>query len=239
MSKQVDRRNFIKYSALAGVSAFATLATACNDGEAEETGSEVQDDFPVDEKMGILMDNSLCVECQACRVACQNENELPVEQALISFKSKEVGSYPDVKYHFSRHSCMHCEDAVCKDGCPVDALSKTEQGFTTLDFESCIGCGMCEQSCPYGVPSIFEEKMYKCDACQHLVTVGESPACVSTCAANAIKYGTYDDLVKAAQQRVETLQERYPEASLYGLEEQDGLSLLLILKTEASKLELI
>lgn len=224
---EMNRRNFLKTSAVAGSAAVVLGGCA-----GVQTG-----EAPQAPRMALLMDNSLCVNCQACRLACQNENSLPVVQKYIRFDYLERGEFPNVEHLVNRHSCQHCADAPCVDVCPVDALYKGEGGFTYTDFETCIGCQLCLGACPFEVPTFGTDpetgawKMYKCNACKHLVTQGGTPACATTCLANAVQYGTWDEMVAKAEDRVAELKETYPEANLYGTTQQDGLGLLIVLRT--------
>lgn len=38
----------------------------------------------------------------------------------------------------------------CEEVCPVDAISKNEEGKTVIDFDKCVSCGQCMISCPFG-----------------------------------------------------------------------------------------
>lgn len=38
----------------------------------------------------------------------------------------------------------------CEDACPVDAISKNEEGIEQIDEEKCINCGKCLIACPFG-----------------------------------------------------------------------------------------
>ena len=38
----------------------------------------------------------------------------------------------------------------CENACPVDAISKDEQGHARIDFKKCITCGKCVSACPFG-----------------------------------------------------------------------------------------
>ncbi len=224
--KKFDRRKFLGGSALLGAAAaFSTLP-----------GSKAIAENIPEGKKSILMDNSLCIECQACRVACQNENEIEEEYSFIKFNSLEKGEYPDVDYYLSRHSCMHCPDSPCIDHCPVDALYKGHGEFTTLKVEDCIACGQCLEICPFDVPEIGEERMYKCDACQHLLEEGKEPACVNTCIAYALDFGDFDVMLEKGQERVEELKGDYPYAGLYA---DYNFGLLLILTAPPEDLDLV
>ncbi len=234
---KISRRQFMKLSA-AG-SAAAAFLTAGREAPAREPGTQEARAANPDgnSRMALLMDNSLCVNCQSCRLACQNENNLPVSEKYIRFDYLDQGTFPDVKHHVNRHSCQHCADAPCVDVCPVDALYKGAEGFTHMDFETCIGCGACRAVCPFEVPVISTDpeteapKMYKCNACKHLLADGQKPACATTCITAAVDYGTWDEMLAKAEDRVRVLRQDYPDANVYGETQQDGLGLLLVLRT--------
>ncbi len=225
-----SRRDFLKKGA-AGV---ATLMAGFG-MKGQKVGAENLDAG----KKAILMDQSLCVECQSCRLACQRENDFPITAQSIKFKSIETGSYPDVEYNSTRWSCFHCNDAPCIDSCPVDALERQEGEMNVTDIEACIGCGACLNDCPYDVPEIIEGKMYKCNGCVHLIEDGENPACVSTCPTYAVEFGNQEEMAELGAERVEELEADGKEAYLYGLEAQDGLGLFLILRTAPEDFELV
>ena len=227
-----SRRDFFRNSAAAGLTALVSGA-AIADGKAFAEDN-------IEGKKAILMDNSLCIECQACRVACQNEYEVDIEYSFIKFNSIEKGEYPDVKYQLRRNSCMHCPDAPCIAVCPVDALSESEEGFTVIDAETCIACGRCLDICPYDVPEIGSERMYKCDLCQHRIKEGKVPTCVDTCISYALDYGDYEEMLEKGRARVEELKAKNPDANLYTAGYTEGdFGLLLILKTDPRELDLV
>lgn len=188
-------------------------------------------------RMAILMDTSLCVACYACRVSCQNQNSLSAEQTYISLNFQEKGTYPNVEYHLARKSCMHCADAPCESNCPLGAIYTNAQGFVNVE-EACIGCSFCVPSCPYNAPQIIEGKMRKCNGCESLTSQGLEPVCVSTCITNALQYGPADELIATANERLEKIKEKYPNANLYGVSEQGGLGMLLILRANPSEFQL-
>ena len=38
----------------------------------------------------------------------------------------------------------------CENACPVEAITKGEDGHAKIDFEKCISCGKCVSACPFG-----------------------------------------------------------------------------------------
>jgi len=78
-------------------------------------------------------------------------------------------------------SCRHCGKARCIEACPVDAISRTEEGWVVVDRSECIGCRACSAACPFDIPQFdYEGKMFKCDGC------GGDPACVKICPNGAL-----------------------------------------------------
>ncbi|MCL2854379.1 MAG: 4Fe-4S binding protein [Defluviitaleaceae bacterium] len=188
-------------------------------------------------RMAILKDTSLCVACYACRVACQNHNGLPENQKYLSLQFQEKGTFPNAEQHIARKSCMHCGDAPCAEICPVGVLHTNRQGFVNYidnTDENCVGCRLCVNACPYDIPEIADGKMYKCTGCEELVAAGQEPACVDTCIANALTYGTFDEMAAKANSRLARIRTKYPAANLYGVDSHGGLGMLTILRTNPS-----
>lgn len=64
----------------------------------------------------------------------------------------------------------------------------------------------------------------KCTMCYDRLKVGEQPACSKTCPTDSIQFGTYEEMLAAAKQRVRVLHEQgLTEARLYGANNQDGV----------------
>lgn len=189
-------------------------------------------------KVAILMDTSLCVECQACRVACQNHNQLPAPEVYLKFRFLEQGEYPNVNHFISRFSCVHCTHAACVEVCPTGTLFKGESGFTYVDKKKCSGCGYCTNVCPYGVANLVDGVISKCQGCMDLVEDGKEPACVDTCISKCLQFGSHNDMLSIAEKRVEQLKEKYPRANIYGADQVGGLGLILILRDEPAVFDL-
>lgn len=189
-------------------------------------------------RKAIYKDTSLCVGCQACRVACQMENSLKPEQVYIRLIEVEKGKYPQTSFLLARKSCMHCGKAPCIEVCPADALTKDESGFTRFDRNKCVGCENCIDHCPYEVPEMVDGKAERCLACLDLVKAGQRPACVETCIANALRFGDRLTLIAEGEKRVAQLQKVFPHAQLYGKDIQGGLGLLQVLRDRAETFKL-
>jgi len=114
---------------------------------------------------------------------------------------------------------MHCEDPGCLKACPSPgAIVQYTNGVVDFHQENCIGCGYCITGCPFDVPRISKKdnKVYKCTLCSDRVAVGQEPACVKTCPTGAIVFGTKEDMIKHADDRIVDLKERgFDNAGLY------------------------
>ncbi len=144
---------------------------------------------------GFLIDHHRCIGCHACTVACKSENDVPVSNFRTWVKYEEKGRFPAVKRHFAVLRCNHCDKPPCVEICPVNALSKRNDGIVDLDRDACIGCRACMQGCPYDAIYLNEDSgsAEKCHYCAHRVEQGLQPACVVVCPEQAIVSGDLDD----------------------------------------------
>jgi len=74
--------------------------------------------------------------------------------------------------------CRHCEDALCIQACPMDAIRWDAQSRQViLHTGMCTGCGECASVCPYQAIHMSDELgiALKCDLC------GGDPQCVKVC----------------------------------------------------------
>lgn len=187
-------------------------------------------------RMAILYDSSKCIGCRLCEAACEKKNN-PFQENIQRELSKTkwtviqetpYGNKPDL---FLKRQCMHCTDASCAAVCPTGA-AKHNGEYVVIDQDICIGCGYCEQSCPFGVPHTSPPKgaAAKCDFCFDLVSSGSKPACVEACPIGALKFGARSDLLSTAQSWTrELVKMGWPEAQIYGENELGGLGVIYIL----------
>lgn len=143
------------------------------------------------EKMIFDFDPTRCTACQACVMACFDQNDIDVESGQHPFRSAselEPQGQGLPRFSFLSVACMHCSDAPCVMGCPSACLYKdVESGLTLFDNANCIGCHSCAMACPFGAPSFDREgKMVKCDGCVERLRRGMIPACVRVCPSGAL-----------------------------------------------------
>ena len=100
-------------------------------------------------RFGMLIDLSLCIGCNACAVACKQENGVPLTKFNTWVESWDVGTGEQARRANQPKLCNHCADAPCVKVCPTGASYRTEDGVVLVDAEKCIGCKYCMAACPY------------------------------------------------------------------------------------------
>jgi Fe-S-cluster-containing dehydrogenase component len=146
-------------------------------------------------QLGFVLDQSRCIGCHACTVACKSENDVPLGNFRTWVKYTENGMFPDVKRSFTVLRCNQCSDAPCVTICPVSALEKRIDGIVDVDHRVCIGCKACLQGCPYDALYLNTTTgtVQKCHFCVHRTERGLAPACAIVCPTEAIIPGDFHD----------------------------------------------
>jgi Fe-S-cluster-containing dehydrogenase component/formate-dependent nitrite reductase membrane component NrfD len=157
-------------------------------------------------RYAFVIDQSRCIGCHACSLACKSEHEIPLGSYRTWVKYVEKGFFPDVRRTFSVLRCNHCEEPPCVDICPVTALFQRDDGIVDFDRDICIGCKACMQACPYDALYVHPDRntAEKCNFCAHRVEVQLEPPCATVCPAEAILVGDLDDPSTRVAQLVAT-----------------------------------
>ena len=150
-------------------------------------------------ELAFFIDYSRCIGCQACVQAC-GECDTHRGRSLIHLETIErrdsVQTAPQV--------CMHCEDPICAQVCPADAIKQTADGVVQSSLRArCIGCSNCVLACPFGVPKYESDadQMMKCDMCYDRTSTGRRPMCATVCPSGALAFTTIEEIMRTRQGR--------------------------------------
>jgi formate dehydrogenase iron-sulfur subunit len=173
---------------------------------------------------------------------------------LITFHELPDEKAPGgLHYLFTMRRCLHCLEPACASACPTTALQRQPDGPVGYNADQCIGCRYCILACPWGVPTAewnsLAPKIQKCTHCadrsnqpaplaRNGLALNEeesrqyhedivTPACVKACPADCLKFGTREDMLSEAHNRISGHPDKYVN-HIYGEKEAGGTSVLYL-----------
>lgn len=191
----------------------------------------------------MAVDLKKCIGCKGCVAICSMTWNTPINRELDDpvLISKQIKAWlesgvnqlnnelveivENENLFFRFEPCMHCDEPACVKACPVKAISKREDGIVVVDYDKCLGIGLCVKACPYekaymrkfATPNAPAKRVDKCTFCAPLIDRGEMPMCVRTCTGRALYFG---DLANQESEIFQLLKEERERT--YVLDKKNG-----------------
>jgi len=156
----MENRHLVRRTTVAGYAEHPDFAR--EEVEAPPRELSLYPEYPPEEyAWGMAIDLSTCIGCNACVVACQAENNIPVVGKTQAANSREMhwlridtyyeGNVEQPETLFQPMLCQHCEKAPCEPVCPVAATTHSNEGLNEMTYNRCVGTRYCSNNCPYKV----------------------------------------------------------------------------------------
>lgn len=199
----------------------------------------------------VLVDQSKCIACRSCQVACKQWNKLPAEKTeffggsgyqnpadlsaitytVIRFNEKTESG--ETQWSFLKNQCRHCLEPACKEASDEVLPGAVEQDATgaVVYTEKTRKLKKLDLTdvCPFNIPrrDSATGQWSKCTFCRDRIADSKEPACVKACPTGTLTFGDRDQILNLAQQRCKTLQTSHPHARIINAEDVRWIHLLI------------
>ena len=108
-------------------------------------------------KWAMAIDIDSCTGCNACVIACQAENNIPIVGPENIQKGRDMYWMNTDRYKIKDKNvflplmCQHCDNAPCESVCPAHASTHSPEGLNETTYNRCVGTRFCMVNCPYKV----------------------------------------------------------------------------------------
>jgi molybdopterin-containing oxidoreductase family iron-sulfur binding subunit len=161
-SHSVQGRDIVRGGTLQEFRANANFLQVGKEAPAKDETLYNPDEFKSDNyAWGMVINLSTCIGCNACVLACQSENNIPVVGKSEVARGRDMlwirvdqyfrGSSDTPQVTNQPVPCMHCEKAPCELVCPVEATLHDHEGLNLQVYNRCVGTRYCSNNCPYKV----------------------------------------------------------------------------------------
>ncbi|MCU0492679.1 MAG: 4Fe-4S dicluster domain-containing protein, partial [Chloroflexaceae bacterium] len=155
----MEGRNIVREATFAEYQANPDFA---HDEHHSAEGASLLPDYTTPIGWAMSINLNACIGCNACTIACQAENNIPVVGKQEVANSREMhwirvdryfaGDLDNPRVYRMPVPCMHCETAPCEIVCPVAATIHDQyNGLNQQIYNRCVGTKYCSNNCPYKV----------------------------------------------------------------------------------------
>ena len=159
--------------------------------------------FPTGSQYGFFFDESRCIDCRACVIACLDWYNIPAGPVkLARMFSWEEGTYPTLKLHLLFAPCYHCANPVCVSVANGAMIKEGDYGAVLVNTNQANNPSLraAAAACPYGAIAFDSDapnaNAFKCTMCIDRLAQGKLPACVAACPMRALDFDTLANLKK-------------------------------------------